>query len=194
MILVGIDPSSLATGVVILEVTGQPADPVRAVVWVPGPTDVQVLRSWTIRPTAKLGIGARCRRIHLELFMIADAPEIDAPGVRFVIEDPTGATFAGRGAGGAAAKVGAAFGAAYCALVGVVDDHARPDAELLVVPAQAWLPRVRGRRGSHPMSHDNARRWLKLRWPALEELTDDETFAAGVALYAISKHPLVVAA
>lgn len=103
MILVGIDPSSLATGVAIIEVTGQPADPVRAAVWVPGPRDVELLRSWTARPNAKLSIGGRCRRIHDEMFMIAECEEVQAEDVRYVIEDPTGATFAGRGAGGAAA-------------------------------------------------------------------------------------------
>lgn len=196
MILVGVDPSTTALGIAILDVTCQPTDPVRAAVWTPGPNDVQVLRSWTLRPNTKLSIGDRCRRIQNEMFMIAECEEVQAEDVRYVIEDPTGATFAGRGAGGAAAKVGAAFGAAYCGLHGMIESHLRyrASAELVVVPAQVWLPRVRGRRGSHPMSHNNARRWLKLRWPALEELPDDETFAAGVALYAVTKHPMVVAA
>jgi hypothetical protein len=74
------------------------------------------------------------------------------------------------------------------------DGRAWPGAELVVVPAQAWLPRVRGRRGAHPMRHVDARRWLQLRWPALEACTDDEVFASGLALYAVTQHPMTVAA
>ena len=54
--------------------------------------------------------------------------------------------------------------------------------------AQLWIPKTRsGRNLVHPMKHKAARAWLRERWPALQECTDDETFAAGVALWAHTK-------
>lgn len=194
--LLGVDPSSTATGVVVLALHGAPAaQEADHLPWRPGPADVAVRRRVTIRPpSSATALGPRCAHIYRELVKISVWPEI-AHTVSVVIEDPTDFGQREARAGSSQGKVGAAFGAAYLALDQVVVMYAQPGTLVHAIGSQRWLPRARNRRGGiHPMKHEDARRWLRMRWPALEACTDDETFAAGVALFTLTQHPMTVAA
>lgn len=193
-LLLGVDPSTNATGVTLLEVDGRPE--AGDAVWSPGPGAVAVVRRLTIRPLdGYRELERKLSFLRSRLGDLADWPELVGP-CRFVLENPTDYPYMGRrdrNAGGAAGKVGAAFGVAYVTLAEIAADHAGRGSTFDVVPSQRWLPRQPGRRGgSHPMRHEAAREWLRRRWPALASCTDDETFAAGVALFLLTRAPMMV--
>lgn len=154
--IVGIDPSLTATGCVLLSVKS---------------SEVQVLERVTIR-TAKRddeSLPLRLSTISAKLahFLQMNQSRYD----HIVIEDPTDFHIHG----GAAfrkpqtiAKLGAAFGIVL-ATVWLYGENVE------TVPSRDWIPRS--------MKHAEHRTALRRLYPDLVECTDDETFAAGVALY-----------
>ncbi len=151
---------------------------------VPNPDHVSVLARHTVRTSLKDDFAARMSRL-------LDQTEIWSEGVRrhwkpelWCIEDPRDFPTARLRGRGTAVSLGAAFGVA-CAAFSVCANRCGVDVTL--VPAQEWIPKTRTRGLVHPMKHNAARDWLRNRWPALASLTDDETFAAGVALWAHTK-------
>lgn len=173
MIVIGIDPSSRATGVVVLRCAKGEA--------------LEVMLKTTIRPKGA-DLATRCVDLYEGILSLPLRAVVENAAatmgyretVNVVIEDPTDYPYAGqrhKNAGGAAGKVGAAFGACVAAL----STFGWP---IKAIPSQRWLPRIRGSRGSHLMPHKLARTFLRRQmYPHLESATDDEVFAAGVALY-----------
>ncbi len=174
-----IDPSSVKAGMVVLQI--EPAEPGFIV---PDPDHVSVLARHTVRTSRKDDFAARMSRL-------LDQTELWSEGVRrnwkpelWCIEDPRAAWQKRHTSG---VTLGAAFGVA-CAAFSVCANRCGVDVTL--VPAQEWIPKTRGGRNNNfiiPMKHDASRSWLRARWPALASLTDDETFAAGVAIWAHTK-------
>jgi len=167
--VIGIDPSLTSTGLVVLETWRE---------WREG-SDVRCVldQRMTIRTHAQETLPARlvCIAEGVESFVRDEGPDCDGR-VRVVLEDPTDfqIRFPSRLRGhGALAKVGAAFAAAY---LGACRATAS-DTELVVetVPSQVWIPRG--------TKHARHRELLQRAYPTLARCNDDETFAAGVALW-----------
>lgn len=175
-----IDPGSVKAGMVVLQI--ELAEPGFIV---PDPDHVSVLARHTVRTRRKENFAARMSHL-------LDQTEIWSEDVRrnwqpelWCVEDPRdmtpGKQLRGRGT---IITLGAAFGIA-CAAFSVCANRCGVDVTL--VSARDWLPKTRTRNLIHNMKHKPAREWLRARWPALASLTDDETFAAGVALWAHTK-------
>ena len=180
--VVAIDPGSVKTGMVVLEI--QPAPPGYVV---PDPDAVAVLAHHTARPRGGKDFAARMSSL---LDLIETWTEVawrDWRPDSWCVEDPRDFPVSLLRGRGTAVSLGAAFGVA-CVAFSVYVNRCGGDVEL--VSAREWIPKTRG--GKHrnliiPMGHKAARAWLRDRWPALAPLTDDETFAAGVALWAHTK-------
>ena len=172
-----IDPGSVKAGMVVLEIRPAPAGYI-----VPDPDAVAVLARATARPP---GHGDDFAFRMFELFDIiqqwAEEAQHDWQPELWCVEDPRDFPLARHRSRGAAVSLGAGFGVA-CAAFSVAAGHCSVDIQL--VPAQEWIPKTRTGNLIHPMKHAAAREWLRARWPALASLTDDEVFAAGVALWA----------
>lgn len=188
LLICGVDPSTTATGVALLCVRDAPGgmlrNAARRVLWSPGPDDVTVVLAATIRPKGKFHervVGVQDGL--LELLPYTEAfVDVDL----LVVEDPTDFGQPARRAN--AGKVGAAFGAAVCAVYDLRRSHTakREEVPLLIIPSQSWIPQTRSGGWTHPMKHADARELMRRRWPALAATTDHVTFAAGVALYGLT--------
>ncbi len=175
-----IDPGSVKAGMVVLQI--QPAPPGYVV---PDRDAVAILARCTARPP-------RGQDFAIRMSFLLDAIERWAEDVRrnwqpdrWCVEDPRSIRIghALRGTGNVV-TLGAAFGVA-CAAFSVAANRCGVDVTL--VSAAEWLPKTR--RGKNRnlkvnMKHNEARQWLRERWPALRDLTDDEVFASGVAIWA----------
>lgn len=167
MILVGVDPSLTATGLVILEEEG---------------TTVRLRGRHTVRAPAKGELSERLFELAAEVAHWLDNA-LPRPGVVLVMEDPTDFPGGPRRSAGTAAKLGAAFG-----VVSVVVRHAARLAAgtVAVYPSQQWIPKQTGRRGGgwkYATPHKQVVWALRHLVPELEAATDDEVMAAGVALH-----------
>lgn len=192
--ILGIDPSIRATGVVLLEAR---LDGGVALVLQKGAARLEpfppnsafsVLHRTTLR-TARKGehLEQRLARLYLGIQgQLRVLLHLENPWV--MLEDPSdfqpvakrGTPFWGKGTN----QVLAAFGALA---VAVQDVAARPiwgpaGMRFTCVPSQSWIPKTRTKNLVHPMTHQDARAYLRQRWPFLEGTTDDETFAGGMAL------------
>lgn len=187
--ILGIDPSTTATGVALLCVDGVPEgllESARTAFWSPAPAEVQCRYGTTLRPKGKF--HERIVILMYDLYRLLRDSPLETPAL-VAVEDPTdfGQPRRRRHAG----KVGAALGAVLCAIARVKEEQWIPRPHLRIVPSQQWIPHQATRgRWRHPLKHEDARRLLKMRWPDLADATDDVTFAAGVALYALTGHRL----
>jgi hypothetical protein len=165
--LIGIDPSLTATGVVDVSTAKVAA------------LDLEVKLNWnaTIRTHSKQTLGHRLIHIANQLKELLSAADI-TDYTCIVIENTTDfRSIPGhRRKQRDVAVTGAAFGAAVAAT------SAFGDPELY--GTREWIPMTRTRGARHFASHKLMREYIRTRWPELAELTDDETFAAGVAIYA----------
>ena len=169
MLILGVDPSLTATGLVLLD-TGV----------TPGP---RVLLHSTVRPRSK-GQSLATRLVELDRrvrdFLYDEVQYRTGSEIEAACEDPTDwkphGGLQGRVETTRIAKLGAAFGVAYLALA-----HTMPTT---VYPTREWLPWKRNRRGGvHFLAHADVKRLMLMAHPVLEGLTDDELMAAGVALH-----------
>jgi Holliday junction resolvasome RuvABC endonuclease subunit len=174
-----IDPGSVKAGMVVLQI--QPAPPGFIV---PDPGDVAVLARATARTVRQDDFATRMSRLQDIIEQWAEHVRRNWQPELWCIEDPRDFTTKQLRGRGAAVSLGAGFGVA-CAAFSVAAGRCGVDVTL--VPAQEWLPKTRTRNLVHYMKHNAARAWLRNRWPALASLTDDETFAAGMALWAHTK-------
>lgn len=174
-----IDPGSVKAGMVVLQI--QPAEPGFIV---PDPDAVAVLARATARPHTKADFAERMAELQDIIERWAEDARRNWQPELWCVEDPRDFTTKQLRGRGAAVSLGAAFGVA-CAAFSL--PAARCGLEVTLVPAQEWYPKTRTGNFQHPMKHNAARAWLRDRWPALASLTDDETFAAGVALWAHTK-------
>lgn len=169
MRVLGIDPGSNATGLALVEL---------------GPlgTFPQLVIARVVRPTGDWKDGARLQdlaaKLHVELQALWGDPATQ-PGI-VAIEDPTGfrAPRAARRAD-AGVKLGAAYGICYAK----ARDWTAGLEPIITVPAQGWLPRLKGGpiHERHGTVRTLIRGWLR-RIP--EDLADDALFAAGIAVVA----------
>ncbi len=174
-----IDPGSVKAGMVVLQI--QPAPPGFIV---PDPDDVAVLARRTARPHSKDGFAVRMSELEGLIEEWAEEVRRHWHPETWCIEDPRDFTTKQLRGRGTAVSLGAAFGVA-CAAFSVCANRCSVD--VVLVPAQLWIPKTRTGNFQHPMKHNAARDWLRNRWPALQALTDDEVFASGVALWAHTK-------
>jgi hypothetical protein len=180
-----IDPGSRKAGMVVLQIQAPPAG-----FLVPAAGEVSILARHTARPRCpKNGDFALRMSELLDIIerWVDDARRHWAPTL-WCVEDPRditpGKQLRGRGA---IVSLGAGFGIACAALM--MGAHRTGD-DVTLVPADAWYPKTRSggnRNRIHNMKHNAARAFLRERWPALQVCTDDETFAAGVALWAYTR-------
>lgn len=178
----GIDPGMGATALVILDVEGPDALPGER--WVPRDDGVSVFAHREIRPKPG-AIRDLVRRLTSLEDQITEQLRYWmslSPVDRWYIEDPREQRHGPRRRA-TDITLGAAFGVC-CTAAARYTKASRPTR---LVPSDEWVPKTRNRGGRiHPMKHDIARAWLKAKWPALEPLTDHETFAAGVALWGVT--------
>ncbi len=167
----GIDPGSQRTGVVVVRLTEVVLERQH---WIPHADGVEIPFHETIRPKGKK-LEVRLADLDDRLRWLLSSTKRDPE--RWCVEDPREAHH-GKRKRATDVTLGAAFGVCVAAVVGATG----PAVEL--VSSQAWIPKTRNRRGGkHPMKHNDARAWLKARWPALEPLSDDECFAAGMVIW-----------
>ena len=177
-----IDPGSRKAGLVVLQIQAPPAGFV-----VPASGEVSILARYTARPRCPKDGDFAVRMAEL-LDIIeqwtAEARRNWEPSM-WCIEDPRdmtpGKQLRGRGA---IASLGAGFGVACVAYTNAAN---RCGVDPILVPALGWYPKTRSGNRIHAMKHDDARAFLRAQWPALSVCTDDETFAAGVALWAYTR-------
>ncbi len=182
-----IDPGSRKAGMVVLQIQAPPAGFI-----VPASDEVSILSRYTARPRfTKHSYDFAIRMSELEELVETWANDVRrnwGPTI-WAIEDPRdgftpGKKLRGRGV---IISLGAAFGVA-CAAFSVCASRCGVDATL--VSAREWYPKTRGGANNnriHSMKHDEARDFLRARWPALQACTDDEVFASGVALWAYTR-------
>lgn len=181
-ILLGVDPGTTATGLVLID-TGEPGPPP------PVPSKCVLLARATLRPKGADRAGrlvdlGTLFRVKLNVWAGADAlSPIGGNHPVMVIEDPTDYNPTAHGKRRSnTALVGAAFGILLGNGYRIMIDKGDLG-ELHAVPSQEWLPQTRSRNFVHPMKHKHARELLRRIFPFLADCTDDETFAGGVAMY-----------
>jgi Holliday junction resolvasome RuvABC endonuclease subunit len=161
--LVGIDPSLTATGLVVVELT---------------PTTQTVVWRRTVRSHTGEDLLARLSQLATTVSHAVVGATEAFPCADVVIEDPTDQKLIGRNRNvGSICKLGAAVGAI---MVSVARDIHLP---MHAVPASHWLPKTQTGNFRHAVKHDVAKLLLRHQIVGLDEATDDEVFAAGVAVW-----------
>lgn len=175
--LIGVDPSMSGTGIVALEVTREA-----------GLDRVKLFDHWTIRPPRGKPLLDRLIYLHDQVFtdlVNLEARDADPNRWALVAEDPTDFTLHPGVETGRAARyksgavLGAAVGAVLTGLHGVLGYFNL--SHVVAIPSRTWLPK--GGRGGSFMGHAQVVSTLRRFHPALKPCNDDETMAAGVALY-----------
>ncbi len=175
-----IDPGFVKAGMVVLQI--QP--PATGYV-VPASDAVCVLAARTSRRRRGQDFPDRIAELLDSTERWADEVRRNWAPDLWCVEDPRDFPTRLLSARGTLVTLGAAFGVA-CAAVNAAANRSG-GADVTLVPALEWIPKTRGGRNRNlivPMGHKVARAWLRGRWPALADLTDDETFASGVAIWA----------
>lgn len=181
ILVVGIDPSLSATGLVALLASRRPGGPF---------LDVAVPQRLTVRPPRNGPLGQRLSALWgatyetldtwlslrfgvTDWWVVSENPMdyTAVPGQRYNSPENIG-------------KLGAATGVVLEAAWDVLATIEGGADHLVELGTKAWLPKTRGKRGgSHFMAHDDVVKLLRRAYPVLAGTTDDETMAAGVALH-----------
>lgn len=182
ILVIGIDPSLTATGMVAIGARRQ-TPPAAG-------HEVNVFARFTIKPPrngplaerlAALRLGVRVTLRHMI------ALRLGSQEWWVVSEDPTDFTaIAGKKfrSTESIAKLGAATGVVLAGAYELLSEMENGTEHLVTFGTKEWLPKTRNKHGgSHFVDHDLAVQLLRRCYPQLADSTEHETMAAGVAMH-----------